>query len=299
MTRLFDLQFFAEGAGAGAAGVSAGAGTATGVTSQDAAANRANQTDAGSGNVQDNTAVQGESWEDLIKGKYKDDYGKSVQKAVTERVKSEQAKNQQLKNELSAASDLVNKLATKYGIDATDMKALSAAIDADTAYYEKEANEKGISVDQLMAMRKMEFENTALRRQMQERMQEEQIRKSMEEWNKQAEEVKKIYPNFDFATESENKAFRDLITRGVAVQTAYEVTHKDEIMGGAMQYTAQQVAQAMSANIQARNSRPSENGASSNSSGITTKTDVHSLTRAERAELARRAKMGERITFGN
>lgn len=298
MRKLWNLQFFAEG-GAAAGAAPAGTGTGTGATSQAAAANQAsNQVDAGTGTVQEDTsAPKKASWDELTKGEYREEYQKAVSKAVKERVKAEKARQQQLAEQLTSANGIVEMLAAKYGIDATDTKGIMAAIDSDNAYYEEEANKRGMSVEQLKTMRKMEQENNLLKRQMQEHMREEQIAKNMMEWQQQSDKVKEIYPNFDFATEQKNKQFRDLITRGIPVQTAYEVIHKDEIMGGAMQYTAQQVAQQVTANIQARNSRPAENGVSSNS-GIVTKTDVKSLTKAERQELARRARNGERITFG-
>lgn len=320
-----DLQMFADG-GSGAAGTSAGTGTESGGTttqSQDAAVTNkraknplANvvygkqpevqqenqqgiqQTDAGTekNNATEKQPDKSSTFEALIKGEYKEEFDKYFQKTFNERFKQQKQEQENAKQQIESLSSIVDMLSAKYGIDAKDSEALTKAINEDTAYYEKEAEEKGMTVEQLKNMRKMEHENSKLKMQMQERMQQEQIRQSMEEWGRQAEEVKNVYPNFDFRKESENPEFRALITRNIPVKTAYEVIHKDEILGGAMQYTAQQVAQKVTQNIQTRAKRPAENGASSNN-GIVTKTDVHSLTKADRAEIARRAARGEKITF--
>lgn len=324
MERLkINLQLFAEGGaagGTGAAGGNAGAGTAgdTGATQSQAAAvtsrransnplanvqygkqeqaqNNVQQSDAGTDNSQGATTDK-IPYEDLIKGDYKEEHSQYMDKVMKERLKNQKQVETTLRQQMDAMNPIMDMLAAKYGVDAKDMKALAKAIEEDDAYYESEASEKGISVEQLKQMRKMEHENSVLKSKMQETMQQDQIRKDIEEWMRQGEEVKKIYPSFDFRAESNNKDFNDLITRGIPVKTAYEIIHHDEIMGGAMQYTAQQVAQKVSQNIQTRAKRPSENGVSSNN-GIVTKKDVHSLTKADRAEIARRVARGEKIAF--
>jgi hypothetical protein len=50
------------------------------------------------------------------------------------------------------------------------------------------------------------------------------------------------------------------------------------------------------AKIKSKAARPSENGTSSQSAVIV-KNDVHNLSRADRAEIARRAQRGEKISF--
>ena len=318
----FDLQLFAEGGAAGGAAGNGNAGAgaegtagaeqsqAAAVTSRRAKENPlANvrygkqeqpqdnniQSDAGTDNNQ-GAKPDKIPYEDLIKGDYKEEHSQYMEKTIKERLKNQKQTETELRQQLDSFNSVMDMLSAKYGVDAKDIKALSKAIDEDNAYFEKEASDKGVSVEQLKHMRQMEHENSVLRNKMQETMKQDQIRRDIEEWTKQGEDVKKIYPSFDFRTESNNKDFNDLIMRGIPVKTAYEIIHKDEIMGGAMQYTAQQVAQKVTQNIQSRAKRPSENGVSSNN-GIVTKTDVHSLTKADRAEIARRAARGERITF--
>lgn len=316
MVRSLNLQLFAEGGGA-----ASGAGTASGTsqTGTDTAASGADiqqstpqrKTRNPLENViygksqesapQNNQEPEGKTdtkvpFEELIKGEYKDDWEKAFQKSYDERIAIQKQAEANTKKQFDSMSAVMDMLSAKYGVDAKDIQALTKAIEEDDAYYEKEANEKGISVEQLKKMRKMEQENSALRAKMQETMQQEQAQKQIDEWMSQAEDLKKIYPNFDFKKESDNKDFQALIIRGVPVKTAFEVIHNDEILGGAMQYAAQTVAQKVTNNIQTRSKRPAENGIASNN-GIVTKSDVHSLTKADRAEIARRVARGERITF--
>ncbi len=304
------LQYFAEG-GAGAAGAGTAATAAEGTgegTQQAAAANtRAkndlsnvrygkqteNQPDAPA----ENNASERIPFEELIKGDYKDDYQKTFQKAFNERFKQQKQAEEALRQQMDAMNPVLDMLASKYGIDAKDPQALMKAIEADNTYYEQEAAARGMDVEQLKASKKMEAENIKLRQQMQERLKDDQIRQSMEEWHRQGEELKSTYPNFDFQTETQNKDFRDLIMRGIPVKTAYETIHLDEIMSGAMQYTAQKVAQQVSQNIQTRAQRPPENGAATNNTGIITKTDVSKLTKQDRQEIIRRVQRGEQISF--
>ena len=73
--------------------------------------------------------------------------------------------------------------------------------------------------------------------------------------------------------------------------------HKDEIIPAAMQFTAKAVEQKLTNKIIANGARPAENGNSSQGASVT-KSDVSQLTKADRAEIARRVARGEKISFG-
>jgi hypothetical protein len=64
-----------------------------------------------------------------------------------------------------------------------------------------------------------------------------------------------------------------------------------------MQFTAKKVEQNLTNKIIANGARPSENGNSSQGASVT-KSDVSALTKADRAEIARRVARGEKISFG-
>ena len=80
------------------------------------------------------------------------------------------------------------------------------------------------------------------------------------------------------------------------MELAYKVIHMDAMMSDAVQHTAAQTEQKITANIKAKGARPAESGAAAQG-GIVYRNDVSKLTRAERAEIARRVNMGEVIKF--
>ena len=83
---------------------------------------------------------------------------------------------------------------------------------------------------------------------------------------------------------------------GVDVRTAYEVAHHDEIISGAMQFTAQKVKEKTVNDIRARGMRPSEGGLGEHPAGEG-QLDVTKLTRQQRADMAKRASRGEIINL--
>ncbi len=233
-------------------------------------------------------------FEKLIKGDYKDLYDAKMQDTIQKRLKS----TKETVEKYEALTPTLELLAKKYGIkDASDIDALNKAIEEDDAYYEEEALEKGITVEQLKQIRKMEKENAELKRQMQEQGAKEKASKLYSAWLNQAEQTKSVYPSFDLQAEMQNPRFVDLLKSNVDVRTAYEVLHKDEIIPAAMQFTAKTVEQKLTNKIIANGARPSENGNSAQSASRT-KSDVSQLSNADMDEVIRRARQGERITFG-
>lgn len=188
-------------------------------------------------------------------------------------------------------------LARKYGIsDASDIKALNKAIEEDDSYYEDEALEKGITVEQLKSIRKMERENAELKRQMSERANQEQAERDVARWMEQANEAKKTFPTLDLGEELKNPQFIGLLKSGVDVGTAYFAMHHDNLVPQAMQFTAKQVEQKLTNKVIANGARPIENGINSQSSAVV-KSDVSQLTKEDRAEIIRRVARGEKIRF--
>ena len=96
----------------------------------------------------------------------------------------------------------------------------------------------------------------------------------------------------NFTEINTNPDFLALLQRGVSVEQAYKVLHMDDFLSKA---TAQ-AEKTVTDNIRARGARPQENGAAPKSA-VVVKDDVSKLTPADRAEIARRAAMGETITF--
>jgi bisphosphoglycerate-dependent phosphoglycerate mutase len=310
LSPLFDIQLFGEGAGGAGGGTGGGDAGGAPAAGQNAAAPAQPQTRGVKGNPlanvqygkqedaapaapeQINTEERTARFEELIKGEFKDLYGQRVQEAIQRRLKGNEATVQKY-NALAPVLDL---LAGKYGVKADDVEALSKAIEEDETFYEDEALEKGLTVEQVKSIRKMERENAELKAQMEQQKSREFADAQVAEWARQAEAVKQIYPSFDLQAEAENEQFLNLLRSNVPVQTAYEVIHKDEIIPAAMQFTAQKVTEKVANSVRAGQRRPVE-GAMASTAAVLTKSDVSQLTRADREEIARRVAAGEKIRF--
>ena len=312
--KILNLQLFAEGGAVGATGVEGGdSGTgaegATGVTATAAVSQKkgvktnplanvryGTQAEETTPAAEVNTTAPAEDriakFEALIKGEYKDLYDARMQETIQKRLKG----SKEIEDKYNSLAPTLEMLARKYGVDATDIKSLNKAIEEDDSYYEEEALEKGVTVEQLKEIRKMERENAELKRQMEEQNRRDNANKLYSQWMEQEQQTKAVYPSFDLRTEMQNPKFLDLLRSNIDVKTAFEVIHKDEIIPAAMQYTAKQVEQKIANKIIANGARPTENGNASQGASVT-KSDVSQLTKADRAEVNRRVMGGERITF--
>lgn len=232
------------------------------------------------------------AFEDLINGEYKDMFTERTQNIIDRRFK--ETKN--LEAQLKAQSPIMELLMSKYKVADGDISKLSQAIEQDDTYWEEAAEEAGLTVEQYKTVQKLERENQELKRMQQARDAQNQANAQLNDWIKQGEALKQTYPDFDFKTEVQNKDFLGMLKAGLPVQKAYEVMHLDSLVTGAARVAAQQAEQQTVARIKNKASRPAENGTSSQSASII-KSDVSNLTRADRAEIARRVARGERISF--
>ena len=303
-----DLQLFADGAGAGDGGTGAVGQGETGVAALPQTKGAKNnpladvkygiQDDAQAASVQEKvTDADGKTtvsvdrnaeFDKLINGDYKDMFDSKVQNILQKRLKG----TREIVEKYERLAPMLDMLSKKYGIDANDTEGLTKAIEDDDAYYEAESMETGIPVEQLKEMKRMERQNAELKEQLKQR----NAREQMAAWMNQADQLKSIYPGFNFDTEIENKSFAQLLRAGVDVRTAFEVVHKDEIMPAAMQYTAKTVEQKLTNKIIANGARPTENGMNSQSAAVV-KSDVSQLSKADRQEIIRRVQRGEKIRF--
>lgn len=295
-----NLQIFAEGGGDGGTGADGGNGVSASVPSLQSTKGSNPLADVKYGiqeEAQPTTAVNADDrnaeFERMIKGEFKDLYDARVQDTIQKRLKG----SKETVDKFNALTPTLDLLARKYGIkDASDVEALNKAIEEDDSYFEDEALEKGITVEQLKSIRKMERENAELKAQMQEQSVRENADRIYADWMQQSDSLKGIYPGFDLNAELQNQKFVDLLKSNIDVRTAYEVLHKDEIIPSAMQFTARQVEQKLTNKIMANGSRPIENGINSQSSAVV-KSDVSQLSKADRQEIIRRVARGEKIRF--
>lgn len=222
------------------------------------------------------------------------EYKAEVQGIVKDRLKKSSKENADLNNKLKASTPIIEAIAKKYGVDASDYAGIMSAFEADDGNLEAEAYERDMSVDQLRQFKKLERENQSLR----EAEEENRRREMFAKWDREAEELKEIYPSFDVIAEQENDEFVKLLGAGVSMRAAYEVAHREEIIASAMTFTASKTAEKVANSVRANTSRPSENGLSSNSAALGA-VDINKLSREQIEAYKQRALNGERIDLKN
>lgn len=227
---VLSLQMFAEGAGGAAPAGDGGTAQEAGVTAPAAAEQRKGaknpladvrygiQQDAPAAVVQQTADPQPQTdpaaeFEELIRGRFRDQYNARVQDTVQKRLKG----TKETVEKYEALAPMLEMLGRKYGVDATDAAALAKAIQEDDSFYEEEADRMGLSVEQLKQIRSMERENAELKKQMQQRSQEDSANKLYAQWMEQAEGAKQVYPGFDLRAEMQNPKFVDLLRSNIDV----------------------------------------------------------------------------------
>lgn len=236
---------------------------------------------------------------ELLRGEYADLTEELMQNAVTEATRRLEAS--------PAMKGLMQALQEKYGTDANDLVALTEAVRngavKDDAYYEKLAMEKGVSTKTARELDKLESQNRHLTEQQQmiqqmerQRVQQARIAELQAGWDREAEQLKAQYPDFNMAEVLANPEVEKMMRSGVSMTNAYRSAYFDHILKQQQAATAQQVEQGVVNRMQQRNARPGENGTRPGSA-VQTKIDVSHMSRKEMEEMERRAMRGEVITL--
>lgn len=112
----------------------------------------------------------------------------------------------------------------------------------------------------------------------------------------EGEALKELYPDFDLRKELRTPLFSKLLRSGLTVKDAFEATHKDELISGAMAYAARVVREQLAGNLEIKSRRPLENGLLSSSAAVT-KTNVNSLTSEDILKIIKQVEKGAKIEF--
>lgn len=267
---IFNLQQFADG---GDAAGDAGTGEATAESEAEAAAKHA------------------EDWNNIIKGEFRDDYKKAIENQIHKRF----AKQAELEEQVNRSQKLVAFLSQKYGTD--DEQGILDAIMNDDALFEQEAAERGLTTEQYKEFKRLEFDKALADQELEEQERQRAAEATYQEWMRQSENVRTMYPDFDLEAELENDKFASLLTNNVDMLTAYQVCHMNDVVTGAMQLTAHNVAEKLTDSIRTKGLRPLENGIGSSSQPVKEQFNIDKMSLKEMKELSRRAARGERITL--
>lgn len=236
---------------------------------------------------------------ELLRGEYADLTEELMQNAVTEATRRLEAS--------PAMKGLMQALQEKYGTDASDLVALTEAVRngavKDDAYYEKLAMEKGVAIRTARELDKLESQNKHLTEQQQmiqqmerQRVQQARIAELQAGWDREAEQLKAQYPDFNMAEVLANPEVEKMMRSGVSMTNAYRSAYFDHILKQQQAATARQVEQGVVNRMQQRNARPGENGTRPGGA-VQTKIDVSHMSRKEMEEMEKRVMRGEVITL--
>lgn len=278
----FGLQLFADG-GAG--------GDGTGAAGSDAGS-QGGQNPGTEANGQQ-SAPQEPTFDELIKGKYKADYDARVQKTIQARMRGAKANEERL----AKTEPLLQMLGQKYSVDPGDVDGLMAALDNDEQMWQAEAADKGMSVENLKALRTAERENAMLKRQQELNQREAAARETYTKWVAQAEQAKQKFPGLDLESCLEDAQFVSMLQSGVDVESAYWARYHDDIMQAGMEKATTEAQKKLSASVASGSRRPTESGVG-NGPTVSQKVDVSNMSRSEFTAYMDRIMRGERISFG-
>ena len=115
---------------------------------------------------------------------------------------------------------------------------------------------------------------------------------------RQAEELKRTFPEFDLMREMQNPAFMRMTApgTGVSVKDAFYAVHGEEIQRESMRYAAVQAGRRIAASVQAGASRPLENGVQA-AAPVAIGIDIRGMDKKQREEYRRRIHSGALINF--
>lgn len=238
------------------------------------------------------------TWEEI---KADPEYNKEISAIVSQRVKAAKASEEALQK-LTPALEV---LARKYGLDADklDYDALAKAVSDDSSYYENRALEMGVPVETAKRIDQQERDAARQKRIEQDALERQRIEQHIAKLQREGDELKQTFPNFNLRQELNNPVFARMTSPGVglSVADAYYAVHRNEIQAASMQVAAKKTAEKLSNSIAANSGRPQENGTSSQAPSVST-FDYRKMSKAQREDLKRRirdaAARGEKLYPG-
>lgn len=230
------------------------------------------------------TAEPKVSFEELLKDP---EYKAAFDTQVTGIMQKRLAKANAREENMAKLSPALNMLAKKYGVQAGDYGALASSIMDDDNLYRERASELGVDVKTAKFLQQKEQEVDTLRTQQKASIQQQMMKNHLDRLNRQAQELKSEYPDFNLDTEMNNDMFVKLTQPGMlSVKDAYIAVHRAEIDKARQQAMQQQALTAAQAAVRAGQARPKENG--STAAAPITRVPPAQRSKAERAELRRR-----------
>lgn len=245
-----------------------------------------------------------EEFEKLIKGGiYEPAFKKRVQAIIDKRFKHTKT----LEEERAAAQPIFDLLSETYGTDSSSPALLLEKMQNDTRLKKTDSAVGGDNVTDGTsdAGNDSAAGNDSNGKNGKDGGTSESARKSFLEakatalyrrWTAEGQELKALFPAFDFKTELRDPAFTALLKSGMSVKRAYTALHSDELIKKAVSGTARAVAEQSLKSIRAQGRRPSENGLE-RGGGMISHTDVSSLTGKDIRDIIKQVENGSKIRF--
>lgn len=224
------------------------------------------------------------TWEELMQDpEYKAAFDAQMNGIMQKRL----AKANAREANMAKLTPALNMLAKKYGKQEGDYDGLASAIIDDDTFYKDRASEMGVDVKTAKTIQQQEQEVETLRTQRKASIQQQMMMNHLDRLNREAQELKAEFPEFNLEAEMSNDMFVKLTQPGMlTVKDAYMAVHRAEIDKARQQAMQQQAMTAAQAAVRAGQARPKENG--STAAAPITRVPPAQRSKAERAELRRR-----------
>ena len=206
------------------------------------------------------------TWDEIMEDP---EYNRKMQETMQKRLKTAKAAEESL----NALMPAIKKLAQEKGLDPENVDYVSLGKML-TGEYESKAMELGVPVETVMQLE-----------QQQRTIEQQRMDSHFQRLEREAEDLRKVFPNFSLQAEMANPAFAKLThpNIGMSVEDAYYAVHRKELQVASMQVAAQKTAQQISNAIQSGTRRPVESGQSTQAPSVTT-FDYSRATKAQRDE---------------
>lgn len=206
------------------------------------------------------------TWDEIMEDP---EYNRKMQETMQKRLKTAKAAEESM----NALMPAIKKLAQEKGLDPENVDYISLGKML-TGEYESKAMELGVPVETVMQLE-----------QQQRTIEQQKIENHFARLEREAEDLRKVFPNFSLQAEMANPAFAKLThpNIGMSVEDAYYAVHRKELQVASMQVAAQKTAQQISNAIQSGTRRPVESGQSTQAPSVTT-FDYSRATKAQRDE---------------
>ena len=246
------------------------------------------QSGQGQPSGQDGQQAAEPTFDELVKGKYKQDFDSRVREIISRRMASRDA-------ELDGMRPIMAILQQRYGVEDGKgaAEAVRQALESDDAYWQAAADKAGMTAEQMRQMSMAEAHSRELQKRLEAFQTETARQEALRMLATQAEQVKAQYPDFDVNAElAANPRFGAMVQNGIDMLTAYQVCHQQEFLAAAQRQAEEKIA----GTVRANQNRPAENG-TGGSQPVKLGSDPSKWTKEQFRDVYKRVGRGERIVL--